>query len=309
MDIANLDSRTSGTARQENRTISNGEVPVDRLLPMSDVGGPIRRLPRRRAATACQLCRARKTKCDNNRPSCGYCIFQGARCVYSDSLSGARPGSPRSPSRPVPHEDVSNAVVLERINNLTTLVEALRGGSAAGGSPQTPYPVAATPGQLTVPISAFGGPDQSPSVINNAEKDATPGSAFTNDGFGKLNVSELAARTSACESILKWPALRDVYWNERITSFPLQSVVGSETENEAPSTNTGRVPIQEDNIWPLCRKFLALIHIKNPILNVSQFKQYAREAAECGPSWDGRGCLVVSLTVSPVLERIANKSF
>jgi hypothetical protein len=37
---------------------------------------------RRRALQACETCRARKSKCDNERPSCGSCIQHGVECVY-----------------------------------------------------------------------------------------------------------------------------------------------------------------------------------------------------------------------------------
>lgn len=38
--------------------------------------------PRKRAVAACLRCRARKTKCDNQRPSCGFCAGVGAECQY-----------------------------------------------------------------------------------------------------------------------------------------------------------------------------------------------------------------------------------
>lgn len=46
-----------------------------------DVGAPVSR-PRR--ATACDRCRDRKTKCDNQRPRCGYCARRDIACVYAD---------------------------------------------------------------------------------------------------------------------------------------------------------------------------------------------------------------------------------
>lgn len=42
--------------------------------------------PRKRAVTACQLCRQRKTKCSNTRPKCKLCADAGADCVYGDPL-------------------------------------------------------------------------------------------------------------------------------------------------------------------------------------------------------------------------------
>ena len=48
---------------------------LKRTLPEND---PPR--PRKRNATACQICRARKTKCDNKKPRCSYCQSIGAAC-------------------------------------------------------------------------------------------------------------------------------------------------------------------------------------------------------------------------------------
>lgn len=39
--------------------------------------------PRKRANTACQVCRARRTKCDNKKPSCSFCEKVGAKCISS----------------------------------------------------------------------------------------------------------------------------------------------------------------------------------------------------------------------------------
>lgn len=39
--------------------------------------------PRKRANKACQVCRARRTKCDNKRPSCTFCEKAGTECVWA----------------------------------------------------------------------------------------------------------------------------------------------------------------------------------------------------------------------------------
>ncbi|KAL3464222.1 hypothetical protein BJX64DRAFT_99168 [Aspergillus heterothallicus] len=50
--------------------------------------------PRKRANTACQVCRSRKTKCDNRKPSCSYCLSVGAVCNQSPvDLSSFDPAS------------------------------------------------------------------------------------------------------------------------------------------------------------------------------------------------------------------------
>ena len=40
--------------------------------------------PRKRAVTACELCRARKRKCNNARPRCKFCEDAGVECSYGD---------------------------------------------------------------------------------------------------------------------------------------------------------------------------------------------------------------------------------
>jgi hypothetical protein len=51
---------------------------------------------RKRSNTACQPCRARKTKCDNNFPSCSSCTSVGATCIQSSvDLSSFDPASLR----------------------------------------------------------------------------------------------------------------------------------------------------------------------------------------------------------------------
>jgi hypothetical protein len=39
---------------------------------------------RKRSATACRLCRTRKTKCNNGRPVCSKCNELNARCFYEE---------------------------------------------------------------------------------------------------------------------------------------------------------------------------------------------------------------------------------
>jgi hypothetical protein len=49
-------------------------------LPASD-----KRYPRKRGLTACHVCRARKTKCDNVQPTCGFCASLGIHCSYDNA--------------------------------------------------------------------------------------------------------------------------------------------------------------------------------------------------------------------------------
>jgi hypothetical protein len=57
--------------------------------------------------------------------------------------------------------------------------------------------------------------------------------------------------------------------------------------------------VQEDDFIGYSKRFLAYVHVKNPILDVARFKADVRKAAEDGPRWDGRSCVVVRLEFYP----------
>lgn len=44
-----------------------------------------RKRPRSRVTTACSTCRGRRTKCDSQKPSCGYCRIRGFDCQYEST--------------------------------------------------------------------------------------------------------------------------------------------------------------------------------------------------------------------------------
>ncbi|KAJ5613273.1 hypothetical protein N7510_006467 [Penicillium lagena] len=67
--------------------------------------------PRKRAVAACQLCRRRKTKCDNVRPTCGFCENIGASCVY------------QAPETDYSSFDPAALALLERMDYMISLVE------------------------------------------------------------------------------------------------------------------------------------------------------------------------------------------
>lgn len=234
---------------------------------------------RRRALTACQLCRVRKTKCDNKRPTCGYCSFQGMRCIYSDPVNR---GSLHT-RRPVDSNfsEPRGNVLEKKLDRALALLEDLR---SRGG------PIH---GQDNIDQDVW---PESPEIqLNGLSPSAAIDSAFSDDGFGQLKVSALAARTSSCESLLAWPAFQGIVTGFVPKSFVFQAPSYTDGQN-APSLNqndAGRSIVYEGSLWPLCKRFLSLIHVKNPVLDESKFKQYVREASETGPGWDGPGCLVV----------------
>lgn len=72
--------------------------------------------PRKRANTACQVCRARKTKCDGLKPSCSYCLSVGANCIQSPvDLSSF---------------DSASLKILERLDDLERILRETRHDAA-----------------------------------------------------------------------------------------------------------------------------------------------------------------------------------
>src|SRR5947209_7998340 len=68
--------------------------------------------PRQRAIRACQLCRARRTKCDNKKPTCSFCEKVGAECVTSDGENSVF--------------DAASLKILQRLDDLEKLVKSLQ---------------------------------------------------------------------------------------------------------------------------------------------------------------------------------------
>ena len=70
------------------RLLDSGSLPPMAAPPakrrLGDFNGENgKKLPtRRRAHQACEACRAKKSKCDNVRPSCGSCTQHDVKCIY-----------------------------------------------------------------------------------------------------------------------------------------------------------------------------------------------------------------------------------
>ncbi|KAF5577048.1 C6 transcription factor [Fusarium pseudocircinatum] len=64
-----------------------------------------RRKTRTRTTTACAACRARRTRCDSQKPECGYCRIRGLECQYEQII-------PNPPNR----VEAELAVIRERLD-------------------------------------------------------------------------------------------------------------------------------------------------------------------------------------------------
>ncbi|KAM5347762.1 hypothetical protein ACJ41O_007586 [Fusarium nematophilum] len=149
---------------------------------------------RKRAVTACHFCRMRKTKCDNVRPKCGYCVRQKAKCVYGDGGEGF--------AEEDGEEAVTNRQLMDRLEEIK---EMLQRSEISAGSGQNEEASLLTP-------DAARASAQTPLVTS-------PWARFAPNAPYEASASVQAQRdqrerfpfeTLRCESLLRWPALRSV---------------------------------------------------------------------------------------------------
>ncbi|ROW08387.1 hypothetical protein VMCG_03099 [Cytospora schulzeri] len=232
---------------------------------------------RKRATTACQFCRLRKTKCDNARPICGFCQYHKAKCVYgeSDPFEGedgqSSKGSGAEQQREIIDRlDEIKELLLSQQSNRNDASETYTAGASEHLQAQAPISVdgAVTPA-TTVPVD----PDF-PSTSPNS----TP--------------RPLAATRG--ETLLRWPVFDNVVGDEdrAIESFALETETETETEMNGSQQRPQPSAIPEDGFVPLCQKFLQHVHLRNPILDGENLSAYAKHVTEFGLSWDAPSCLV-----------------
>ncbi|OJJ44491.1 hypothetical protein ASPZODRAFT_135305 [Penicilliopsis zonata CBS 506.65] len=208
--------------------------------------------PRKRAAIACELCRLRKTRCDNVRPTCSLCRQAGAVCKYTTA----------SDATPVTYEPQPSAL-LERLNYAISLLER--------PSNRSPSPTAnpATTGELGVPRDAiFAECMLSWSVLQ---------------GFGSANSSSLLWSGCCVPEVEK----KNTGMNTPSTGVPSEAEI-------LPSINP-------HDFVALVQRYLSLVHVKNPILDIDRLQQTTRRVVEEGCAWDGGTALVLLACALAVL--------
>jgi hypothetical protein len=273
---------------------------------------------RRRAANACLVCRSRKTKCDNQRPLCGFCASTGGECRYVDS----------DPSQ----FDRASLAILQRLGELeSNLVNhmdesfkqhELNAANLARPSERFARETTAehhfdnhgdrstanwTPGSLNPP-SGQTNAGRSQRFHRDAGladflEDRPPSSKVL------LQVSEMFA-----DSVLKWPIFSQAAPHlEREMHVPIiEFWAQSDGSQGRAQSQTGRVAtllnLDSNVVNELVENFLANNHIKNPVLDVESLRADAREIAEIGPQWDEKSCLIVSVPPANNLPAADNPS-
>ncbi|ATY63282.1 C6 zinc finger domain [Cordyceps militaris] len=217
--------------------------------------------PRKRANTACQVCRARKTKCDNSKPSCSYCLSVGATCIQSPAdLSSFDPASLK---------------ILDRLDDLERLFrESATSTTASNLNSGDPASNAWHPPDITRRMS---------SNSHGRPKEIEP---FTK-GYGPGLGSILPLRV---DHVLQWPLFNEQGQHEPLYRLPPAAI---STPSAAPSALAGLVDMESYNLYQLLDSFFLYIHCKNPILDETSTRHLVGNAFLNGIDWSPASCLAM----------------
>ncbi|RSL96483.1 hypothetical protein CEP52_011446 [Fusarium oligoseptatum] len=254
-------------------------VPQQQRSQPSSADTPVSReaasYARRRAGTACTVCRSRKTKCDNQRPICGFCKATGGACVYPED-------APSDPSK----LDRGSLAILQRLGEmeqrLTTLLDRQH------------------------PVSS---PNQAPALDLLAEHTepptASPGwnvGVGPPDGEGEASYDrppsgDIVTRSSEMrvEKMLQWPIFA-VNHPSLASSLSRVDIIPRAVASDSV------FDLDPEVIRTLVENFLVTNHVKNPIFNIDELWACARRVAETGLRWDGETCLVLLICAISVLS-------
>lgn len=181
----------------------------------------------------------------------------------------------------------SNHEILQRLGHITTLLEDIKqgGGSALSSNLSGGGSLSGLTVQNLSPLT-----DPSPGHSNRGD------TAANNDRAGDHDPLTLYAANSA-EYMLRWPIYNNIITDaeKNIRSFLLDSME-NQSEPPIPPPRTLGVGSFLDDIQHLCRKYVRLVHRRNPIVDAERLERYAREVTIQGLGWDGPSCQVVSLS-------------
>lgn len=224
---------------------------------------------RRRAITACLVCRQRKIKCSNDRPKCTSCAASDAVCVYDDAASNLSSFDPAS------------LIIIQKLNEV--LLRLPDAALPPASSPCAPHD--------TADRCAVSSPAASEPVAAGADSehdDSCCASAF-----------------SAVERLLEWPIfgerasshhLTDVIFTPPNSHIDATNLV-AETHlphQQLPFASVSQQVPCSQQVTPLVIKYLLSIHSKHPFVDTAHLRACTAAVAEFGPAWDPPSCLVVS---------------
>ncbi|KAG0637788.1 hypothetical protein HOY80DRAFT_889010 [Tuber brumale] len=302
--VANTVSGATGTGVKRAHASSNA---------ISNKSRSAANYPRKRAVSACLVCRGRKTKCDNQRPQCGFCKQTGAECVYE--------------AEKLATFDAASLAILDKLSKIEAMLDSDRGSSNQQHTP-TSHPSPHTSGSTT-----SGGAVQLPPLPPLTARGSSPksvGSKPPPDASEIFPVSVATASGPRVEDLLQWPIFNRKFCVEEILAPVFADSRGEDDEDEderegwqerkgmeksepldgyqahgGNRRGTGLYDYDEKllrqppgEIVTLVQRFLRNVHTKNPILDSAVLDSYVCEIEKHGFGWSGKSCLVVSIFTS-----------
>jgi len=228
--------------------------------------------PRQRALTACHICRIRKIKCSNDRPTCASCSRQGVTCIYDDGQAEYSSFDPAS------------LAILEKLNEVLDRLPADHGQHAVRSQPQ-------------IDLTAHQVADSAMTASLDTESESS------------ITLLDRVRAYSGAEHLLEWPVFAEHASAQRAvsaifsTNAPDETCIDIITEDHLPhqpvphGSAGQQLPVVQ-NVLPLVNRYLLNVHHKHPFLDVAHIRTCAALVDEMGPAWDPPSCLVVSLLTS-----------
>ena len=245
--------------------------------------------PRKRANTACQVCRARKTKCDNKKPSCSYCMSVGATCIQSPvDLSSFDPASLKILDRLDDLERIlRNAPALSPVLgidgplpplNLSPVSAEL--SSASNGNGHNGNHLAYSPVLQADQLASAYGQDRRHS--NNGHEDS---------GFAQNGILIESVLPTRIDQVLDWPIFNGTkHQGSPIYRAPPDAMT---SPGGGAASLAALVDMESHRIYRLLDNFFLYIHCKNPILDETAARKLVGRAFLDGIDWSPASCLAM----------------
>lgn len=219
--------------------------------------------PRKRANTACQVCRARKTKCDGGVPSCSYCTSVGATCIRSTSdLSSFDPASIK---------------ILERLNDLETMLKSLSAASGVSAD-------RGSTGLAESSVAPYADPEPLCAWFHMNEDPVTS----SNSGMGTCHVLP-----QCVDHIISWPMFRAGRQGSGIEEASPGALADSRPLSTSAASLLSALELDSVRIHQLLDNFFTSIHVTNPILDELSTRHTVKKTIMDGIGWSSASCLTL----------------
>ncbi|KAG4436538.1 hypothetical protein IFR05_007976 [Cadophora sp. M221] len=209
--------------------------------------------PRKRAVTACDTCRWKKTKCGNERPVCASCAKHGWPCSYDPRLDHAS-------------FDPASLLILDKLHQtlqkLSEIEQEVKGQNRTGSA--TVVNDLRSPSTATVQ-QAIGGSASSPGYHHGSSHDSTHANEQRAGACSRHSLSsppsdslEVPTAFGSTEAILTWPIFNG-RWSSNVLSNEIHIGKAPSAHAERESGKRASVGINEESVPFLVESFLQLL--------------------------------------------------